>query len=376
LRSSWNRLAISAALCWVCGSASAQQTWRGVTIGPIESSQQPGRGYGSEASATLLDELQRLGVNAVSITPFGRIWSLQSTQIALDFEQPHAQNRAAVERMIRQAKARGMAVLLIPHLWVETGGWRGEIDPGSDAGWAAYQDSYRAFVLSWAELAASAGADALSIGVECKSWSGRFGAYWTQLIAAARARFPGLLTYSANWDEADGVLFWDQLDAVGINAFYPLAERPGADYADYVRHAERAVDGAVQLAAVVAKRLWFVELGYTTRRDAAVQPWLWPDEMHGVEVDEWEQARALAALMGAAASRAEVGGLFLWRYYANLDDVSQEASWGFSPHGKLAERLLRNVFLSAWASDPDPELAWRMPPSAAQIRRATPTRSE
>ena len=84
-----------------------------------------------------------MGANAISITPFGRVWSLHSTTIALDFEQPYAENRAAVARMIAQAKARGLRVLLIPHLWVETGGWRGEIDPGSEEGWRAYQASYR-----------------------------------------------------------------------------------------------------------------------------------------------------------------------------------------------------------------------------------------
>ncbi|HEY2732544.1 MAG TPA: hypothetical protein VGI70_01095, partial [Polyangiales bacterium] len=147
---------------------------RGVTVGPIESSQQPDRGYGSEPSYALLDELVRLGANAISITPFGRIWSLHSTVIDRDFELPFAQNRQNVIAFIAAAKARGLRVLLIPHLWVETGGWRGEIDPGSDAGWTAYRASYRAFVLAWADVAERAGADAFSIGVECKSWSGRF----------------------------------------------------------------------------------------------------------------------------------------------------------------------------------------------------------
>src|SRR3954465_11535093 len=41
---------------------------RGVTIGPIESSQQAGRGYGSPYSAALLDALVELGTNAISIT--------------------------------------------------------------------------------------------------------------------------------------------------------------------------------------------------------------------------------------------------------------------------------------------------------------------
>src|SRR5262245_42954579 len=60
---------------------------RGITVGPIESSQQPGRGYGTQYSAALLDALVRLGANAISITPFGRIWSLHSTTITMDFEQ-------------------------------------------------------------------------------------------------------------------------------------------------------------------------------------------------------------------------------------------------------------------------------------------------
>jgi hypothetical protein len=343
---------------------------RGVTIGPIESSQQPARGYGTDASRVLLDELVRLGVNAISITPFGRIWSLHSTQISRDFELPFEQSRASVMQLVGDAKARGMKVLIVPHLWVETSGWRGEIDPGSDAGWLAYQKSYREFVLGWAEVAQRAGADALSIGVECKSWSGRFGPYWMALIADLRAAFAGQLTYSSNWDEADDVLFWDQLDFIGINAFYPLADRESASYASYADGAARAVDRALALGRLVAKPVVFVEIGYTTRRDAAVQPWLWPDDMRDVVIDEWEQARALSALLGAAITQPAFRGLFVWRYYANLDDVSQEANWGFSPHGKLAERLLSNVFHTAWAGDPDPTLRWRsMPVDHAEPKR-------
>src|SRR5690606_13986312 len=66
---------------------------RGVTVGPIESSLFPGRGYGSESSAALLDFLARRGVNWISITPFGRLWDLSSTEIRMDFEAPYEDNR-------------------------------------------------------------------------------------------------------------------------------------------------------------------------------------------------------------------------------------------------------------------------------------------
>jgi hypothetical protein len=345
---------------------------RGVTVGPIESSQFPGRGYGSEASARLLDELARMGVTWISVTPFGRIWDLKSTEILMDFEAPYPDNRKAIAAMIAQAKERGIRTLLIPHLWVETGGWRGEIDPGSEAGWRAYQEAYRRFVLAWAELAAEAGADAFSIGVECKSWSGRFGDYWRGLIADVRARFSGLLTYSANWDEVDGVLFWDQLDLIGVNAFYPLADHGDATYADYVRGAERARSAVHEVARTLEMPVLFVEVGYTTRKDAAVEPWLWPDDMVDVQFDEHEQARALAALFEVFLPEPWFAGFFIWRYYADLDDVSQEHIWGFSPHGKVAEAMLSQVFQVRWGADPAPEVGgWR--PSRT-ILQAAPVR--
>ncbi|HEX6244370.1 MAG TPA: hypothetical protein VFZ61_25810 [Polyangiales bacterium] len=330
---------------------------RGITVGPIESSQWPGRGYGSERSAVLLDELSRLGASWVSLTPFGRIWSLRSSTIVMDFEAPFSTNREALRRMVDQAHARGLKVLLIPHLWVETGGWRGEIDPGSPEGWTAYQRSYREFVLAWATLAQAAGADAFSIGVECKSWSGRFDAVWRGLIDDVRASYSGLLTYSANWDEADGVTFWDDLDLIGINAFYPLAHHGGASYAEYLAGALRARDALARLSSALDMPAWFVEVGYTTRKDAAVEPWLWPDDMAHVILDEDEQARALSAVFAAFLPERWFAGFFVWRYYADLDDVSQEDAWGFSPHGKLAEPLLDRVFHSGWAAD-QPRGAW------------------
>ncbi|MCA9609668.1 MAG: hypothetical protein KC619_28915 [Myxococcales bacterium] len=330
---------------------------RGATIGPIESSLFSGRGYGTDSTAALLDHLAALGVTWVSVTPFGRIWSLESTDILMDFEAPYEDNREGIRRLVEQAHERGMQVMLIPHLWVETEGWRGEIDPGSPEGWAEYQASYRAFVTAWARDAQAFGADAFSIGVECGSWSGRFGAFWTALIAEIRAIYGGVVTYSANWDEVDRVLFWDQLDLIGINAFYPLADHDDATFDEYVQGALRARQTLGELVAVLEKPVVFTEIGYTTRRNAAVQPWLWPDGMNGVEISEREQARALLASFRAFLPNRWFAGFFVWRWYADLDDVSQEALWGFSPEGKLAEPTLARVFAEPWAVDPEPQ-AW------------------
>lgn len=343
-------------LCFPTHSAAwgnpEREAIRGVTVGPIESSQQPGKGYGTRSSAQLLDELTKMGANWISITPFGRIWSLQSTEILMDFEAPYQENREAIAAFITQAHERGIRVMLIPHLWVETSGWRGEIDPGSDEGWRLYRESYRSFVMNWAKDAREFGADGFSIGVECKSWSGRFGDFWALLINDVREVFDGILTYSSNWDEVEDVVFWDQLDLIGINAFYPLAHHNNASYEEYLAGARAAVESLESISRELAKPVLFVEVGYTSRPNAAVEPWLWPDTMQNVVVDEWEQARAISAVLEAALPNPWLVGFFIWRYYANIDDISQEAIWGFSPHGKLAEQLLEAIFSVRWGADP------------------------
>ncbi len=352
--------------------ASGLDAVRGLTVGPIETSWFPGRGYGTEASARLLDELARMGAGWVAVTPFGRIWSLRSTHIEMDFEAPYEDNRRAVRHFIRQARARGLRVLLVPHLWVETGGWRGEIDPGSPSRWRAFRESYRRFVLAWARDAAEAGADMLSIGVECKSWSGRFGPFWDRLVTEVRQIFPGLLTYSANWDEAANVLFWDRLDVVGINAFYPLAERPGEPWSTLLHRAEAIAAEVGTLAESEGRPVLFVEIGYTSRPRAEVAPWTWPEDMDRPRVDEHAQARAYAALLDAFLPHPWFAGFFVWRYYADLDDVSQEPPWGFSPHGKQAAELLRGAFASRWGVEAPPRWPWSPPPPPSPLPPLAP----
>jgi hypothetical protein len=325
---------------------------RGVTIGPIENSRHPDVGYGSYACGRALDEAVAMGATWVSFTPFGRVWDLSSSEIDPSFEADFAHNRAAVRAAIWQAHARGLRVMLVPHLWVETGGWRALIDPGSDAGWARWADAYRSFVLAWADVARETDAEMMSVGVELRSWATTPRvASLKPIINDVRSVYHGLLTYSGNWDDIADTAILDDVDLIGINAFYPLAENEGAS-AEVLRAGARKVGAQVaSLARAWNKPVVLTELGYTTRRDPAFRPWEWPDSMKGVVVDQRAQADAYAALLGAMMEERSVAGFFVWRLYADPDDVSQEAEWGFSPRGKLAELVLRDAFTAAWASD-------------------------
>ncbi|XXT21849.1 hypothetical protein WME94_09845 [Sorangium sp. So ce429] len=325
---------------------------RGVTIGPIENLRHPGRGYGTAASGRAMDEAVAMGATWVSLTPFGRVWDGKGTGVDLVFEAPFQENRRNVLAAIAQAHARGLKVLLVPHLWVESGEWRAEIDPGDDAGWARWAESYRRFLLTWAAVAREGGAEMLSVGVELRSWvTTPRAASFLPIIEAVRRVYPGLLTYSANWDDVEHTVIFDALDLIGINAFYPLAEREGASFEELLRGGRKVAEGVDAVARAWGKPVLLTEIGYTTRRDPAVRPWEWPDRMKGVVVDERSQAEAYAAVVAPFLDARTCAGFFVWRLYADPDDVSQEAEWGFSPRGKLAELVLRDAFTARWAAD-------------------------
>ncbi len=327
---------------------------RGMTIGPIENGYHPGKGYGSAAYERPLDETRALGASWIAITPFGRVADLSGTGVDLTFEASFEKNRADIGRAIDQAHARGLKVMLVPHLWVESGAWRAEIDPKTDAGWARWTASYGAFIETWARVAAAHDADMLSAGVELRSWvtTGRaptFGA----LLQRLRKIYNGLITYSGNWDDVDQTVILGELDVIGINAFYPLAEREGANEAELRKGGQRVLDKVRALSSAWHKPVLFTEIGYTTRRDPAYKPWEWPDAMKNVVVDEEAQALAYHALLAPLLEEPSFMGFFVWRVYADPDDVSQEAEWGFSPRGKLAEIVVRDAFRARWARDGD-----------------------
>src|SRR5205085_676604 len=147
--------------------------------------------------------------------------------------------------------------------------------------------SYGAFVRDWALVAEEEQADMLSVGVELRSWVTTTRApSFRRVIAAVRAVYHGPLTYSANWDDVDQTVVLGDLDVVGINAFYPLAEKDGAGWADLVRGGDRVKDKVRALADTWQKPVIFTEIGYTTRPDPAVRPWEWPDTMKAVRADE------------------------------------------------------------------------------------------
>jgi sugar phosphate isomerase/epimerase len=332
---------------------------RGITIGPIENGYHPGVGYGSPAYDRTLGEVLAMGGTWVALTPFGRVADTTGAGVDLTFEAPFARNRQDVAHAVEMAHARGLHVMLVPPLWVETGQWRGEIDPKTDEGWARWAESYGRFVRAWAEVAEATRTEMFSVGVELRSWVTTARApSFARIVRSVRRIYHGLLTYSANWDDVDQTVILGDLDVIGLNAFFPLSEERHAAPSKQ-RDAARAIRERMhRLAELWNKPVVFTETGYTTRSDPAYRPWEWPDHMTAVAVDEAAQAEAYRILLAPLLDEPDFVGFFVWREYADPDDTSQEPPWGFSPRGKLAELVVRDAFAARWSCDPWWRMGW------------------
>lgn len=321
---------------------------RGITLAPIEDGRLGRVGYGSGRCDIAVEEIACLGANWISLTPFGRMDDLDSTEVLHDFEIPVERNEELMRRSAARAREAGLEVAIIPHIYVVSGRWRGEIDPGSNEAWCEWFTSYRDFAVRFAILAEEIGAALYSVGVEFKSSSNFWSEEWRVLIRELREVYSGELTYSANWDEAANVPFWDELDLIGINAFWPLGREPGDGFEAMGERARAVADELEALSQQYDRPLLFTEVGVKTATDSALAPWEWPEHCSGLNYDEQYQAQAYRAWFEAMTPRPWFAGLFVWKYFSDPYDETQEAPTGFSPRGKLAELELVEWFRMEW----------------------------
>ncbi|MBX3275882.1 MAG: hypothetical protein KF729_36830 [Sandaracinaceae bacterium] len=263
----------------------------------------------------------------------------------------HAPSEAALTRTIRDARARGLRVGLMPivHLLERRAEeWRGQLTPadGLDTWFARYGE----LVLGLAALAEREGVTRLVVGSELSSLE-PYDARWRALVAAVRLRFSGALAYSANWDRLDDVRFWDALDEIGLTAYFPLShgdEAPSA--AALARAWERPRARIAALARRHGRPVVLTEVGYPSRRGAARAPWDDGPPADRASIVDLEQQRVLYdAFCEAFAGRGVIDGFYAWNWFG----VGGPRDTSFTLRGKPAARALEACFARAWSAAPE-----------------------
>ncbi|MEM7584794.1 MAG: hypothetical protein AAF560_15490 [Acidobacteriota bacterium] len=292
-----------------------------------------GRIWGSRSMQSSLTELASLGVRWVSIHPYAGV----RRNGTIRFEP--AAETGYLERSVAYAREAGIELFWKPHLaYWGSFEWRGTIEFGEDeAAWRRFFDGYRAFIIDHARFAERHGIPLLSIGLEYERTTGRE-AEWRRIIADVRRVYSGQITYAANWDRLGAVPFWDALDLIGVQAYFPLSGSADPSIGEIQASWDAHLSRLRELSERYEKPVLFAEIGYDVSPLAASEPWLTKSRDNPTN-------RALQQrLMEVALSRIErephIRGMFWWKWMPGSRNYGDFAM----RHPRVMETLRR-----AWA---------------------------
>jgi len=284
------------------------------------------RAYADPDLEADLDALVELGVTHVEIIP---TW-YQTDPEAPPTIEPGVSGRTASDDSMRQAidaaHDRGLAVVLKPHIDLTSGAPRNEIDPSDEQAWF---DTYIEMTSQYGRRAEETGVEQFIVGTELSGTS-KATASWKTVIDRLRRVYSGPVGYAANFDEYQQVKFWDAVDFIGIDAYWPLAEASTDDLATLMAAWSPIRAELTEMAARWNRPIIFTEAGYGSYAGATVTPFF---GSAGPE-SEAEQAAAYEALLATFSNQEWFGGVYWWMWFATGDV-------GYSPEDKQAEAVLR-----------------------------------
>jgi len=279
------------------------------------------------------DELQRLrtlGFNAIALMPFAGQRALDSNEIRRFDRRASGETDLSMILAATRAHRLGMAVMLKPQVWPFGSGDATRIQPSDFSKWL---DSYEEFIIHAALVAREASAEWFSIGTELTRTENR--SEWLHLIRVVRTLYPGAITYAANFDAFESTPFWRELDAIGVDAYFPLSTKPDATDDELRRGAEQVVKRLEAISRRAGKPLIATEIGYPTTDAPWIEPWREQRDRPASGVD---QARAFDAMLGALSRSRAVAGFFIWKYES---DPNRTDGAGYLPRNKPSERVIR-----------------------------------
>jgi hypothetical protein len=278
---------------------------RGMTL----SCHRSGQSWATEATAESLAELRDLGVNWVAIHPYAGI---RADGRVVVWGELYERDLTWLRRPIDEAHRLGLKILIKPHIayWGSPFPWRGAIEFQSDDQWNRFFDTYEMWITRVAELCRDA--DAFVVGTELDRTIG-YEREWRRIIASVRDHIDAPLTYAANWDRYKRVPFWDALDVIGIQAYFPLvAHEREPTMRELDRSWQRIMREIEAFARRTNRRVVFCELGYDRSAAAAVRPW--ESAPRGARTEQVQQ-RCMDAALAALRESDTVVGAFLWKWF-------------------------------------------------------------
>ena len=299
------------------------------------------------------DNMLSMGINWLAINVTGYQQTLTDTVIDVNAERTGGDGKRffltpsdeEIAFGVKRAHADGVKVMLKPYVTTLTsfsdpGTWHGLIGSGftTEKQWAAWFASYSEFILHYAGLAQQLGVDQLCIGTELRATVDHE-REWRQLIAGVRQVYNGSITYAAHHSTVERIRWWDALDMIGVDAYFPLTDKIEPSLRDLKVGWQPHLEKLAWLSEKLGKPILFTELGYSSFDGANREPWSFNPAKR---TDQQEQADLYQAFFEEVYLKPWFVGVYWWVWYPQLTVHFQDKN--FQPYGKPAEKILKKWY--------------------------------
>lgn len=319
-------------VAWVPAAMAQSDKIAGVSI--VQSPGMPGQGW--------TPAVQQVGADWVAVLPYA-VGQLGQPGMVFDIDHRWVPRFDAYRSLIREAKGHGLKVMLKPMFWV-MGSWAGGFDLETEEDWLLWEDRYRQYILRLADIAAEEQVDLFCIGTELNIACRKRPAFFKSLITEVRQHYAGKLTYAANWDEFLSVALWDQVDYIGIDAYFPLSGSTLPTVAElktaWLKHMRRIKP----LYLTYKKPILFTEFGYRSIDICCWEQWKRENLPHDVAVNLAGQDNAYRAFFEVFWDQPWFAGMFLWQWYTHDTKAGGTQNSDFTPQNKPAEQTIAKWF--------------------------------
>lgn len=249
---------------------------------------------------------------------------------------------SSVEHAISTAHSLGLKVMLKPMVDTlereKTQGyptvWRGMIQPSKE-----WFESYSDFINSFAEIAEQNNVELFSVGCELKATTGEK-ELWENVIAGVRERYSGPVTYSADWTNYRNIEWWDSVDYVGIDAYFPLTFKNDPSSEELKKAWTYHADEIENWISTINKAAIFTEIGYRSGDGTNRIPSNFWSEM---TVDLQEQRDCYEAAFQALWNRSWFYGFYWWTWIHDPQKGGPDDP-NHTPQNKPAQDVVTNWY--------------------------------
>ncbi len=296
-------------------------------------------GYGSGKAAESLQKQRAMGSNAVALIPYSFIRDKNRPTPFRFSDGAGSENDEGVVQSAYDAQQLGMVVVLKPQVFAGDS-WPGAVEMKSGADWNTFFEHYHRWIRHYALLAEIHQLEVLSVGVEFAKATLSHEDEWRELFRNVRGLYQGNLTYAANWGaEFEKVGFWDELDFIGLNCYYPLSKGDNPTKEELTANFDSVKTRITRVYEKFNKPIVFTEIGFRS----IDTPWKNPHAEGDDSFNEAHQQLCYEVVFEGIEGEPWCGGILWWKYPSYLEYRGLE-NGSFTPNHKLAEGTVRTWF--------------------------------